>query len=162
MLKAYGILQENPEFKKWKQLHNKSYLSHIFSSGQEEYMIGFADTSGERITTFTVRQNSVTMSGAEEAFKKPETKILPLALTKVSVSLDDALKKAIHMQQEKYKGHSIIKKIVILQHLPVGQVYNITFVTNTFHTLNIKIDAANARVHEHKLTSLFDFARKNG
>ena len=49
-----------------------------------------------------------------------------------------------------------MKKIMILQSLPapLGTVWNVTFVLQTFQTLNIKIDVQTGEVKEHKCISL--------
>ncbi|MBW3022928.1 hypothetical protein KY308_02405, partial [Candidatus Woesearchaeota archaeon] len=58
---------------------------------------------------------------------------------------------------EKYKTHIPIKRIAILQHLPIGQVWNITYVTQSFNTLNIKINAETKEIVSDKLVSIVQF-----
>ena len=48
-----------------------------------------------------------------------------------------------------------MKEVVILQNLDVGQVWNITYITKSFQTLNIKIDAETGDVLEDKLHQIF-------
>ena len=51
-----------------------------------------------------------------------------------------------------------MKTIVILQTLE-KQLYNITFVTQTFGTLNIHVDSNNGEILEDQFTSLMDIAK---
>ncbi len=41
-----------------------------------------------------------------------------------------------------------------------GDIWNITYVTEAFNTLNMKIDAENGRVLEHNLASVFSFRKE--
>jgi hypothetical protein len=161
MIKSLKQLQQSAKYKHWKQTHKDHFLSHIFSFEPGCLQFGYSDKSAERITTFVVKQDSVAVSGEEEIFKQPETKLLPLRLERVKLSLEKALAKALAFQKSHYKEHEPQNQIVILQSLDIGQVYNITFVTKTLHTLNLKIHAGSGRVIEQKLTSLFDLCVKD-
>ena len=55
---------------------------------------------------------------------------------------------------ENYKGSSMFKAFMILQNIDAGQVWNITFVTQQFKTINIKIDANTGSCVSHKMISL--------
>ena len=49
----------------------------------------------------------------------------------------------------------------ILQNLgEFGNIWNITYVTHSFKTLNIKINAENGKILHHSLDSLMDFVKK--
>jgi hypothetical protein len=159
MLETYKSLEKHKDFKSWKAKHKAWFLSYIFSDSVD-IQIGFADKEGQRVTSFCLKGKELGITEDQEVFKKPESKIHELKLTKVKVTAEQAVDKAEKLQKSKYSEHPVMKRIIILQNIEKGTVYNITFVTKTFHTLNIKIDAATARVKEHKLTSLFDFARK--
>ena len=72
----------------------------------------------------------------------------------------EALVIAKRLQQEKYPNEKSIKDIVVLQALEVGQIYNITFVTQTFKTLNIKLDSSTCKLISDELISLIKFPSK--
>jgi hypothetical protein len=62
---------------------------------------------------------------------------------------------ADELQKKEYKSSQPFKKIFILQNLDQwGQVWNVTFITTDFKTLNIKINAENGKVLSHKLISI--------
>ncbi|MFH0977916.1 MAG: hypothetical protein V1837_01305 [Candidatus Woesearchaeota archaeon] len=160
MIETYKTLEGSKEFKGWKAKHKQWFLSHIFTLDEGESQIGFADLKGEKITTFLVKGGKTTIEQTDEIFKEPEKKLLELDLDKVKISQKKALENASELQQKEHSKHSVIKKIIILQNLEIGQVYNITFVTNTFHTLNIKVDAQSGEIVEEKLSSIFDMAQE--
>jgi len=161
VIPEYKTLQENKEFLRWSKEH-KGYLSHIFSFLDEnkEYQIGFCDEKGDSITVFTIVGDSVKKGKAEEIFKQPDSKVLPLDIDEVSIGFDEAVNIARGFHETNHDGHLISKQIVILQHLEIGQVYNITFVTQTFKTSNIKVDADNGKILEDKFSSLFDIVKE--
>jgi hypothetical protein len=161
MLSELEELEKNPKFKAWKLKHKNHFLSSIFSMEPDNAQFCYANSKGDRITTICLRTGSVEISDKEEIFKSPETKLLPLKLNEVKLSLGQATKKAISFQESNYKQHMPQKQIVILQNLPVGQVYNITLITTGFHILNLKVDSASGKVKEHSLTSMFDFVQKD-
>ena len=49
------------------------------------------------------------------------------------------------------------KTIAILQNIELGQLWNITLVTSSLKTINIKIDAKTGKTIKHELISLFQF-----
>ncbi len=154
---ALEKLESSEAFKRWHQENKESYLSHAFimvdDSVKEEWQIGYASPKDEKITTFDVSEK-ILKNPESEAFKD-EKKILPLHVKKVKLTLKDALLEADKLQKEKYSAHSAFKKIVILQNLELGQVWNITYVTNTFKTLNMKFDAETGKVLKHELIDFF-------
>jgi len=56
-----------------------------------------------------------------------------------------------------------VKIIAILQNLEnLGNVWNLTFVIAAFNTLNMKINAENGKIVEHKLSSILSFKKDEG
>lgn len=157
-------LESSKEFKEWKKDNESSYLAHIFKMidkpNEKVWQVGYYDKDKDTITTFTIGDGFITKNPESEIFKKEETKIPELALSKVHKGIEDALGIANTFQGDKYPKEKPIKIIVILQNLPIGQVYNVTFVTQTFNTLNIKINAADGKILKHQLISLMDFRAK--
>ncbi len=163
MMKAEEIkkkLGEHTEFKAWKKDNPESYLAHMFWMNDEANInvvqIGYCNKD-ESITTFFLEKNDIRIATEKEAFKKPEDKILSLDVSKVNVSQEDAMEKAAEILREKYKT-SAMKSFMILQKLKeYGQVYNITFITQSFSTLNVKINAETGEAVKHELASLMDY-----
>ncbi len=162
MLEKIEMLEQSKLFKEWKKANGSSYLVHVFKmfdqANKDEIQVGYYNKD-ETITTFIVGKE-IKKIGNERIFKKPNTKVMELNLAKVKLDIYDALKKAAEFQKKEYPGEEPLKQILILQNIDVGQVYNITFVTKSFKTLNIKIDAKNKKIVRHELMSLMDLKAK--
>ncbi|MFH1324951.1 MAG: PepSY domain-containing protein, partial [Nanoarchaeota archaeon] len=101
--------------------------------------------------------NEIKKAAAENIFKRPEAKIEPLDEDKIKIDITKALEIAEKTQVKDYKQETPSKIITILQKLNMGQVYNITYVTQSFKILNFKIDAVNGKVLKTKLENIMDF-----
>ena len=158
---AYKKLVVSALFKKWKKKSHSTYLAHFFGEVDEQlnigqWQIGFYDTVNDRITSFVVG-NAIEQMPSEEVFKK-EGIVEELELEKVEMSEKEALETALLLQKKKYPQHPTLKGIVILQHLTIGLVWNVTLITQTFAALNVKIDTHSKKVIEDSLNTFFDLA----
>src|SRR3989344_2458059 len=65
------------------------------------------------------------------------------------------------MDPDEWQIGFYIKTIAILQNIKeLGNIWNITYVTEAFNTLNMRIDASTGKVLEHKLSSVFSFRKE--
>ena len=149
-------LEESKEFKDWKKDNKDSYFVHIFVMDSQSKQIGYYNPKNNKITSFII-EKPIKIMPEEDPFKKEKTKIKQLDIEKVKLDYDKALETAKSFQKEKFSEHKPIKTIAILQNLLNKNLWNITFVTQSLNTLNIKIDAATKKIIEHKLTSLMQF-----
>jgi hypothetical protein len=92
----------------------------------------------------------------QKVFKKEESNVNKLELNDVKVELEEALKTANKVRSEKYKV-DYSKIIVLLQRLDVGQIWNITYITNTLSTLNIKLSCDSGDVLSEELIPLTNY-----
>ncbi|MEM3374282.1 MAG: hypothetical protein QW757_02585 [Candidatus Woesearchaeota archaeon] len=160
--KAIELLNNSEIYKKWKKENPKYYLSHAFimidPQVKLEWQIGYCNPENNKIITFAISDDEkITENPESESLYNKE--ILKLDINKVKINLDNALEKAEQKQKEKYKEHFPFKKIVLLQNLEIGQVWNITYVTRTFKTLNIKIDSETGEIISDELIDLFKIER---
>ncbi len=155
-------LEKSQEFKNWKKSNKKSYLANVFAmTGKEdisEWHIGYYKEDSERIVTFVVG-DKITQTPESEVFRE-SGKVSPLEISKVKIDINDALDSAVKFQNQKYPGNSPLKRIILLQNSGEHHVYNITFVTQTFKTLNIKVSSSDGRIVSDKIHSIFDFNDK--
>ena len=158
-------LEESNEYRKWRQKNKNTYLSYAFKIPQEmkseEWQFGFYDKKKDKITTFVISRDNIKARPEEDIFKKEEMKIEGIQLDKVKLTFDNAVAKANEFQQKNFPKDKSVKTIAILQNMPkFGNVWNITYVTEAFNTLNMKIDAATGKVLEHNLSSIFSFRKE--
>jgi len=154
-------LRSHSEFKEWEKHNKECYLVHIFKMlddlNEKVWQVGYYNKKNDKITTFFMDDNDIKIIPEEEVYKKEKKAIKKLDIKKVEVSMQDSLKKANELLKKKYKGESSLKTILILQNINEGLVWNITFVTNSFKTLNVKVDANNGKIVKHEITSLMEF-----
>jgi len=155
VIEAYERLKNSTEFQNW-DTKDTSYLTHAFTmyeaNSQNEWQFGFYNKDSDKITTFVME---------DEVKKMPEAEVLKrddllneLNIQDIEIDLQSALNKASTIQKENYKGQDPMKIVVLLQNLKEGFVWNLTYLTVTFKTLNIKISATNGDVIEHTLHDL--------
>ncbi len=161
---ALKKLEESLAFKKWKQNNKDTYFSYAFKIPQEmpnEWQLGFYDKKKDKITTFVINRDNIKIRAEEDVFKKEDMKVNEIQLDKVKLTFDSAIEKASEFQQKNFPKDMGIKTIAILQNITgFGNVWNITYITEAFNTLNMKIDAFNGKILEHNIASVFSFRKE--
>ena len=159
---ALKVLEKSKEFNAWKKKNPETYLSYGFFVVEDvdnRWKIGYYHKKHDKVTSFNVGEK-ITIEPEEEVFRKEEKqKVERLDLNKVKFDLAEAVAIANDVQQEEFATEAPRKIIAILQKLPKGQVWNVTFLTQSFNTLNFKIKSDNGRVVEKKLQPLFQFEK---
>lgn len=158
-------LENNSKFKSWKKNNKNSYFSYAFKIPQEmkedEWQLGFYNKKNDKIATFAVKGSNIEIKPEEDVFKKEDMKVNEVQLNKVKLTFDNALSKANEFQEKNFPKDKSVKTIAIMQNLPeLGNIWNITYVTETFNTLNMKIDATTGKVLENNLSSIFSFRKE--
>jgi len=156
-----GDLEANEAFKEFRKNYPEFYLVHVFAMQDKEnegiYQIGYLNPKTDRITTFTVGGDKIAINPESEILKDPEGTIFPLDISKVALTETELLVIVKEYVQKEYPQAHALKRFYILQHLDIGQVFNVTYLTLDFKTLNIKIDSSTGEILTHSLKSLMDF-----
>ena len=158
---ALKILEKSREFSAWKKKNPESYLSYalyVVADEDTDWKIGFYNKKHDKVTSFNVGKK-ITIEPEEEILRRQKTKVGELKLSKIKHDLSDAVAIANNLQKEEFSAESPLKIIAILQRIAKDQVWNITFLTQTFNTLNFKIKCDNGKVIEKKLQPLFQFQK---
>ena len=161
---ALKKLKQSKEFKDWNKKKKDTFLSYILmmidNNKKTPWQIGYYNKSNDKIITFIV-EDEIKMEQEEEIFKIPGMEVKPLDIEKAKIPYDEILKISQEFQKEKYPQELSRKTIAILQNLEqYGNIWNITYVTISFKTLNMKINAENGEIIHHNLQSLMDFVEK--
>ena len=162
---ALKKLEESKDFKKWYENNKNTYFSFAFKipqeMSQEEWQLGFYSKKKDKITTFVVKSNSINIRPEEDVFKTEEAEVNKIQIEKVKLTFDKAIEAADQFQQKNYPKDKSMKTIAILQNIgELGNVWNITYVTEAFNTLNMKIDASTGKILDHNLSSVFSFRKE--
>ncbi|MFQ5474770.1 MAG: PepSY domain-containing protein [Candidatus Nanoarchaeia archaeon] len=151
-------VQSSDVFKKWYDEHQSAYLTHVFfMENPDSYDVGYYLKEEDRMASFGISE-TVEFKGFSEVFKHPEHVVEELDLSTVNISQDRALETVRKKQEEEYPQAKPFKRVVILQHLNQGQVWNITYVTDNFKTLNMKVDARTGDILEHQMIDIIQKA----
>ncbi|MEM4336561.1 MAG: hypothetical protein QXG86_00980 [Candidatus Woesearchaeota archaeon] len=158
MIELIKKLEACKEFKEYCRDNKDIFLAHFFYMDDEPnkdiVQIGYYNKKTEMIVTFMVEKDKVTKNPEEKVFKEQQEVIMPLEMSKVKIDVEQAFEIADNFQKKKYPEQKPVKRVAILQHLPLGQVWNITYISNSFNTLNIKIDSEKKKIISDKLISL--------
>jgi|TARA_Y100000310_G_scaffold336554_1_gene421424 hypothetical protein len=162
---ALKKLKESKEFKQWSIKNKDAFLSYTFKMLEDNkevpWQFGFYHKATDKIITFIVDQDMIEIKEEEEVFKKPDTVVKQIDTEKIEISFKSILKKAKEFQKNKYPKELVSRTIAILQNLEeYGNIWNITYMTHSFKTLNMKINPENGKVMHHSLESLMDFIKK--
>lgn len=163
-----GLLQKSKEFIGWRKKNKSHYLSYaLFITGEDndKLQVGYYDKNKDKVTTFDIlckdKRELIKIEPEENVFKKPEAKVEELKMEEVKIDVNDVLQISDRLQKEKYPGEVPVKIVIILQKLdPYGQIYNVTYVTKCFKTLNMKIDSETGDIVEDDLVSLIQLPSK--
>lgn len=155
-------LEQSTSFKNWRKSNKLDYFVHAFKllmdGTDDEWQLGFYNREKDTITTFVTDGIKVALREDEEVFKKDKNSILEVKMDNVNVLFEKIMATAGHYQWKKYPKESSIKKIAILQNIKrYGIVWNITFITQTFNALNMKINASTGKIIEEKLAPIISF-----
>ena len=148
-----------------KEYDSSYYLTHFFvmfdkNLKQEgDWQIGFYSEEKDVVKAISVGDESgETISKESEALKEKGKKITELDIDEVKVNIDEAINKVVQCLRNNYLTEVPIKSFVVLQILDefVFPIWNFTFVTNSFKTLNIKINAVDGEIVHHGVIQIYE------
>lgn len=145
-------------YKDWRKDHADSFLAHgvYFEGPEAPWQIGFYNPKQDTLTVFEVGE-TIDCKPDEEVFHSDnEIEMLDAASIKLN------LVQATEIAQQCLVKHKDIatKRIYVLQMFQGIPVYNITFLTQTYKTFNLKIDAGTGEVKEEHLHNLLDMIQQ--
>lgn len=147
---ALAKLTRHPIFVDWKKTHEDYYLAHGFKMiGDKEWQIGWYNPETQKVKTFIVGDN---IEQTEEQGMLKEGTIKKLEPEKVKITEEEALKA---MEDVKMP---VLKKFYIIQNLDGKTIYNITYFTQAYDTINVHVEAGTGEELERTKQKLMDFA----
>ena len=139
----------------YKQWEHKGFLAHAFvmleDTAFNSWQLGFYEN--DKVTTFVLKDNAITIVPAADILKS-NREIQELSLDKVKLTAQQALDKAKEVRQDKYPVDLSMRTFMIIQVLEHGMVYNITFLTKTLKTVNVKVSTLDGSVKHHSCEPL--------
>lgn len=155
------MLEHSAPFKDWRKTHAKAFLTHAFvmldEPNQNAWQVGYFDEKANTMSTFVVADKKIDVIPDQEVLKAQQH-ILELKPADVTLPVAEALAAAQNVRTEHYRQELPAKTFFIIQHLPEhGTVFNITFFTIAFKTINIKLSASDGKVVQHSVQALAAF-----
>jgi hypothetical protein len=158
--KSLNIVEHSDKYSDWKEKNKNTFLAHVFAmfdaKNENILQFGYYNSDNDKITTFIVEGEMVSMSAESEIFKRDDHVMKELEMEKVKLTLDQAKDIMKEFQENKYPREKPNNSFMILQHLEHGNVYNFTYVTAAFNMLNAKIDSSTGEILDSQLNSLMD------
>src|SRR3989344_8821034 len=145
------------EFVAWHQKHPHDILTHIFVQ-KDDVQVGFYSKEQGTMTTFVVGE--VVKVLPDQEILKSDDEVQGLVLSKVVLSFDDALKGAAELLKKEYSSEFQTQSFSILQTHDGEPIFNITFFTMSFSTINAKISAETGELLNHSIAKLADFIKQ--
>ena len=146
---------------KSKEFNNNGFLCGAFlicelnNLEKTDWQIDFYDEKKDTITSYVVGEK-IEVSENSKIFKEEGKTIEELKLEKLKVDIKDALRKCeIILKQHEEKETQVI---IILQN-DKGIKWNISYVTQKFNLINIKIDAETGELVNQNIISMLSWGK---
>ncbi len=154
-------LEHSQEFKDWRATHEHAFLAHAFvmldDANKNVWQVGYFDETQNTMSTFVVDGKKVDVIPDQEILRA-EQRIIALNPADVALPIAEALALAQKAKLEHYPQETPAKTFFIIQHLEAhGPVFNITYFTASFKTINIKLSTKNGTVVHHSSQALAAF-----
>jgi hypothetical protein len=155
-------LHASKEFKDWKKGHAKSYLTHGFmlldDANKDTWQLGYYNPENT-ITTFVVSPKIIEVIPDQEILRS-DHEILELQPKDVTLEYEKALKLATEFRVLQHPREVPLKTFFIIQQLPQGAVFNITFFFQSMKTLNVKLAGSDGKVVSNSFQTLMEFDKR--
>jgi len=153
-------IKRTEEYKSWKKDHDKYFLAHAFvmldEPNKDIWQIGFYNAENEKMATLIYDKGNVSVVPDQEILKS-KGEIKELVLDEIKLKVEEAMAKAKEVMEEHYKGKQVMKTFFIIQHIEGHSVFNITHVSQSFETINIKVSTIDGKIVKHSAQKLADF-----
>jgi hypothetical protein len=153
-------LESSKIFKEFRKEKPDYYLTHIFTmfdnDKQGPWQVGYYNKEKDRIVVFDVT-DTILQHDEEEVFKKGKF-VKKLDIANV-IPFEEALAKTEEFRIKTYPGELVSQKIIILQNIHEGIVWNITMISMQLNMLNIKLKASDGQILQHTLDPLLKLGK---
>jgi hypothetical protein len=153
-------IETSAVFKDWRNKNPKGFFYLAFTMFEKISLMSFElayYSPKTKLATIFVAEGGVSIKEEDKVFADDIPK--PLNIDDAKIGIGDAVAFATDVQVKSYPSEAPSKTIAMLQVLNGKVLWNITFFTIAFSTLNIKVDAKSGKIMKHSLAKLFDFAK---
>jgi len=148
-------LENSDEYKEWIKQNKGFYLVHLFFMTDQPIQVGYYHKELDKITTFEISE-AIKVNPISEVFKDKKF-IDALEIDKIKIDKGEAVDRVASVKADNYASEKLTKEMMIVQEHNGEIVYNITYFTESFKTINCKINAESGAVISHDCNSLVSF-----
>ncbi|MBS3095390.1 hypothetical protein J4231_01800 [Candidatus Woesearchaeota archaeon] len=157
--KDLECLQGKNEFKNYKNENSDSYLCAAFTilepSKKKRWQIDYYSPKSDKMTAFLI--DPIFERKDCNTLHKDNEKIHELNIDNIDIGIDDTLNIVTSLKDKSYSNEKVSKIIVILQNINKKEIWNITYLTESFHVLNVHIDAQSGELLKEKFENILSF-----
>jgi len=158
-----AIIEASKDFKEWKKEHSDGFLAHAFmlldEPNKDVWQIGYFSPKEDKMSTFIADANTIIVTPDLEVMKA-DVHIQQLNPDEVKIDPHAAVTIANQRRIAQYKNERPLKIFFIIQKIDLGSVFNITFFTESFKTINFKISTLDGEILKESSQNLAEFSNQ--
>lgn len=147
-------LTSSKDFKESGYLCSAFVMCSPSEVDRQNWQFDFYDPKKDKITSYHVEPEIKKVNLEQDVFKEEKTKVNELKIEKNFVAFKKIYELAIQTLKEESETPN--KTIILLQQME-RPIWNLTFVTDSFKLVNIKIDAVASKILENKKIDLLNW-----
>ena len=152
-------VEKSDEFKEWRKTNN-DFLAHAFvlldEANKDIWQIGYFNEADKKVTTFIFENGKINLVPPQDILESGD-KILLLDASEVKLNHEEAVNTANEFRKNTYPREIIAKTFFIIQKNDLGAIYNISFFSNGFNVVNVKVSAVDGKILKHDMKALAGF-----
>ncbi|MBS3167416.1 hypothetical protein J4403_04400 [Candidatus Woesearchaeota archaeon] len=158
-------IESSKEFKDLKKTCKNLILADGFillekqnydSGDYGDWQIDFFDKDSGCMFSFTFEDKKINVKKTTEIVKADE-EVHKVNIKNLKISFEAILEKVERIREKNYSNERPYKIIIIIQNRKKQDIWNITYLTANFKTLNLKISAETGDLIEESLKPLISF-----
>ncbi|MBI4451050.1 hypothetical protein HY642_03685 [Candidatus Woesearchaeota archaeon] len=141
----------------FRQRHSNAFLAHalvLFHDDSQQWHLGYFDREQAAMTTFIVARGEIDAVEDRDILRS-ENEIAPLDISLIKMTSEQALNAARDAARASYPREQVIKTFFVIQVIDSKPVFNVTFFTAAFSTINIRLSCAGGNVLSHTCERIF-------
>lgn len=147
-------LTSSKDFKETGYLCSAFVMCAPSEINRQNWQFDFYDRKKDKITSYHVEPEIKKINIEQDVFKEEKTEVNELKIEKDFITFKKIYELAINTLKKENETPN--KLIILLQQLE-QPTWNLTFVTDSFKLINIKIDAVTSKILENKKIDLLNW-----
>ena len=156
--KQLDILTKSKEFDSKGYFCSAFIMSEFKDLKEQNWQLDFYDEKKDRITSYVVLPSIKKINDEAEVYQESKIKLNKLELTSKLIEFNKILE--ISSEELTKTSETPNKTIVVLQNDGKNMIWNMSFVTNSFNLINLRIEAITGKILDNKKVELLNWNAK--